>query len=58
VRIAGLLADTLGFAALPNLHYTPFPEVLQDLPEAACMRFTSDPAVLKADIAGRIQSWG
>lgn len=58
VRVAGLLADTLGFAVLPELRYPPFAEVLQDLPEAACMRFTPDPEQLKADIAGRIQSWG
>jgi HD-like signal output (HDOD) protein len=58
VRIAGLLADTLGFAVLPELSYPLFAEVLQDLPEAACMRFTPDPDELKADIASRIQSWG
>jgi hypothetical protein len=58
VRIAGLLADTLGFAVLPELSYPTFAEVLQDLPEAACMRFTPDPQELKADIAARIQSWG
>jgi HD-like signal output (HDOD) protein len=58
VRIAGLLADTLGFSVLPELSYLPFAEVLQDLPEAACMRFTLDPQELKADIASRIQSWG
>ena len=58
VRIAGLLADTLGFAVLPELRYPPLAEVLQDLPEAACMRFTPDPQELKIDIAGRIQSWG
>jgi HD-like signal output (HDOD) protein len=58
VRIAGLLADTLGFAVLPELSYPTFAEVLHDLPEAACMRFTPDPQELKADIAARIQSWG
>jgi HD-like signal output (HDOD) protein len=58
VRIAGLLADTLGFAVLPELSYPTFAEVLQHLPEVACMRFTPDPQELKADIAARIQSWG
>jgi len=58
VRIAGLLADALGFAVLPEVHQPTFAEVLQELPEAACMRFTPDPQELKADIASRIQSWG
>ena len=58
VRIAGMLADSLGFSVLPELCYPPFAEILQDLPEAPCMRFTPDPQELKAEIAGRIQSWG
>jgi len=58
VRIAGLLADALGFAVLPEVHQPTFAEVLQQLPEAACMRFTPDPQELKADIAARIQFWG
>jgi len=58
VRIAGRVADALGFAVLPDLHYPPFAEVLQDLPEAVCMRFNPDPEELKADIAARIQTWG
>lgn len=58
VRIAGLLADTLGFSVLPELTYRPFAEVIQDLPEAACLRFTTDPRELQADIAARIQFWG
>lgn len=58
VRIAGLLADTLGFAVHTAAHRPPFAEALQELPEAACLRFTTDPEELKTDIGARIQSWG
>jgi putative nucleotidyltransferase with HDIG domain len=58
VRIAGLLADTLGFAVHITAHQPPFAEVLQELPEAAGLRFAPDPEQLKADIGARIQSWG
>ena len=58
VRIAGRLADALGFAVLPEVRQPTFAEVLQELPEAAGMRFTPDPQELKADIAARIQFWG
>ena len=58
VRIADLLADTLGFAVLPVSGLPAFGEVLQELPEAACLRFTPDPQELKAEISARIQAWG
>jgi putative nucleotidyltransferase with HDIG domain len=58
VRIAGMLADTLGFAVLPEVPQPTFAEVLQELPESASMRFTPDPDQLKADIGSRIQAWG
>jgi HD-like signal output (HDOD) protein len=57
VRIAGLLADALGFAVLPEVPQPVFAEVLQELPEAAWMRFSPDPHELKAGIAARIQFW-
>jgi putative nucleotidyltransferase with HDIG domain len=58
VRIAGMLADALGFAVLSGVSQPTFGEVMQQLPEAAAYRFTPDPEELKADIAGRIHSWG
>lgn len=58
VRIADMLADALGFAVLTAAPQPTFSEVLQELPEAACLRFTPDPEELKADISARIQSWG
>jgi len=58
VRIAGMLADTLGFAVLPAVRQPAFAEVLQELPDAVCLRFAPDPQELKADIGARIQSWG
>jgi putative nucleotidyltransferase with HDIG domain len=58
VRIAGMLADALGFAVLPAARQPTFADAIQELPEAGCMRFTPDPKQLKGDIAARIQSWG
>ncbi|HEX4594513.1 MAG TPA: HDOD domain-containing protein [Bryobacteraceae bacterium] len=58
VRIAGMLADALGFSVLPAASQPTFGEVIQELPEAAAYRFTPDPDELRADISGRIQSWG
>jgi putative nucleotidyltransferase with HDIG domain len=58
VRIADMLADTLGFAVITSLRLPSFGEVLEELPEAACLRFTTDPEELKAEIAARIQFWG
>ena len=58
VRIADMLADALGFAVLVAARQPTFGEVLQELPEAACARFSPDPDELKADIGARIQSWG
>jgi hypothetical protein len=58
VRIAGMLTDALGFSVLPTISQPTFGEVMQELPEAAAFRFTPDPEELKAEIAGRIHSWG
>jgi putative nucleotidyltransferase with HDIG domain len=58
VRIADMLADTLGFAVITSIRPPSFGEVLQELPEAACLRFTADAEELKAEIAARTQSWG
>jgi HD-like signal output (HDOD) protein len=58
VRIADMLADALGFAVLTVAHPPTYGEVIQELPEAASLRFTSDPEELKADIGARIKSWG
>ena len=58
VRIADMLADTLGFAVITSLRPPSFGEVLEELPEAACLRFTTDPEELKAEIAARIHFWG
>jgi len=58
VRIADMLADTLGFAVITSLRPPSFGEVLEELPEAAGLRFTTDPEELKAEIAARIHFWG
>jgi putative nucleotidyltransferase with HDIG domain len=58
VRIADMLADALGFAVLPVAHQPTYAEVIQELPELAALRFTSDPEELKAEIGARIKSWG
>ena len=58
VGVAGLLADALGFAVLPAARQPTIAEVLQELPEAAALHFTPDPAELKEDISSRIRSWG
>jgi putative nucleotidyltransferase with HDIG domain len=58
VRMADMLADALGFAVLPVAHQPTYSEVIQELPEVAALRFTSDPEELKAEIGARIKSWG
>ena len=58
IRIADLLTDALGFSVLASAHHPNFGEVLQELPEAACLRFAADPDELRKDIGSRIQSWG
>jgi HD-like signal output (HDOD) protein len=58
VRIADMLTDALGFAVLTLAHQPTYGEVIQELPEAASLRFTSDPEELRADIGARIKSWG
>src|ERR1700730_9621048 len=50
VRIADMLTDALGFAVLPVAHQPTYGEVIQELPEVASLRFTSDPEELKAEI--------
>ena len=58
VRVAGLLADTLGFAVVPEAPQPHFDQVLDDLPEGVRMRFNPHPDQLRADIEARIESWG
>ncbi len=58
IRIADMLADTLGFAVLTSVAYPTFDQVMQELPEPSRLRFTNDPEQLKADIGARIESWG
>lgn len=58
VRVADMLADSLGFGVLTVGRPLSFAEVLQELPEAACCRFDPDPQQLQADISARIKSWG
>jgi hypothetical protein len=53
-----MLTDALGFAVLTVAHQPTYGEVIQELPEAASLRFTPDPEELKADIGARIKSWG
>lgn len=57
VRIADLLADALGLAAVAPLSPQTFEDVLKQLPPAARSRFHPDPEELKAEIDSRIQSW-
>ena len=57
VRIADLVAESLGLAVLAPINQTSFEEVLQQLPEHARGRFGQDPEQLKAEIDARIQTW-
>jgi HD-like signal output (HDOD) protein len=58
VRIADMLADALGFAVLTVARQPTYGDVIQELPEAAALRFTAGPEELKADIGERIKFWG
>jgi hypothetical protein len=58
VRIADMLADALGFAVLTVARQPTYGDVIQELPEAAALRFTTGPEELKADIGARIKFWG
>jgi putative nucleotidyltransferase with HDIG domain len=57
VRIADMLADTLGFAVITPVNAMGFDEVRRELPEMARSRFTSSPEELAADVDARIQAW-
>src|SRR5262249_18956252 len=57
VRVADLLADALGFAALARANQPRFDEVVLELPPMARSRFATDPDELAADIQSRIESW-
>ena len=58
IRIADRMADSLGFAVIPQLEQPQFTEVVQELPETAQPRFHHDPAQLHTEIEARIQTWG
>jgi putative nucleotidyltransferase with HDIG domain len=58
VRVADMLTDALGFSVLPIAHQPTYGQVIQELPEAASLRFLPDPEELKADIGARLKSWG
>jgi putative nucleotidyltransferase with HDIG domain len=58
IRIADMLADSLGFPVLTSVSYPTFEQVIQELPEASRLRFVQNPEELKAEIGARIQSWG
>jgi HD-like signal output (HDOD) protein len=58
IRIADRMADALGFAVAAQVNQPQFAEVLEELPEAALLRFHCDEAELKAEIDTRIQTWG
>lgn len=57
VRLAGRMADTLDFAVIPRIDQLEFLDVLEELPASAQSKFTDDPAVLKAEVAEKIQAW-
>jgi len=56
VRVAVLLADKLGFDAAPS-NFGSFGQVLALLPQSAQYRIESDPAVMKARITYRLDSF-
>src|ERR1700693_3851403 len=58
IRIADRMADALGFAVVAQVNQLQFGEVLEELPEAALLRFNHDEEGLRAEIDMRIQSWG
>ena len=58
VRIADMLADTLGFPVLASVAYPSFEQIIEELPEPSRLRFTQNPDDVKNEIGARIQSWG
>jgi HD-like signal output (HDOD) protein len=57
IRVADRLVDALGFGVLPVAQRPVFEDVLAEIPEAARPRLTSNAEELRAEIAGKIQSW-
>jgi HD-like signal output (HDOD) protein len=58
IRIADRMADALGFAVAVQANQPVYEDVLQDLPEAAMVRFHYDEQELRTEIEARIQTWG
>ena len=58
IRTADRMADALGFAVVAQANPLQFPEVLQELPEGALLRFHYEEEELRSEIEVRIQSWG
>jgi len=57
VRIADRMADALGFAVAVQVNQPVFGDVLQELPEAAMVRFHYEEEELRSEIEARIQTW-
>jgi len=57
VRVADRMADALGFAVAVQVNQPVFGDVLQELPEAALLRFNYEEEELRSEIEARIQTW-
>ena len=57
VRLAGRMADTLGFAVLPRIDQLEFADVLEELPASARSQFTTEGEELRNEISSKIQTW-
>jgi putative nucleotidyltransferase with HDIG domain len=58
IRVADRMADALGFAVAVQVNQPVFADVLQELPEAALVRFHCEEEELRSEIEARIQTWG
>lgn len=57
VRLAGRMADTLGFAVIPRIDQLEFADVLEELPASARSQFTTEGEELRNEISSKIQTW-
>jgi len=51
------MADALGLAVAVQVNQPVFGDVLQELPEAALLRFNYEEEELRSEIEARIQTW-
>ncbi len=56
VKVSCKMADTAGFAAFPGCGITPYPELLEQLPERERRQFHAELETLIKDVAGKIHA--